>query len=398
MIEMDWSAIAVSWLLTYALHSTLLLGVAWLLSRQRLVEPYRLAEKLWKAALVGALFTATAQVVVGFPPLAGRFDVSWLALPQTFTKSVVASAMPTKNPQPVRFFVSADESPAQWPPWLLIVWISGASIGLARIVMTRRRLRQVLRQTQRRTVPAGPMRLTLLRLCKRAKLAYPVRLTYSSQILVPMALEGNEICIPKRALTDLSCAQQESMLAHELAHIVRRDANWRLAAQVIQAIFFFQPLNRLASSKLQDLAECLCDDWAVRQTGGDLSLAQCLAEVATWVSQRSQFVAVPGLTGKPSLLVTRVTRLVDTPPRRDLSDFWSMVLGLSLMMIVLGLAPSVSVLVKTPFPLLVQKGVGQMIYVRTQDTGAIETMQLPSLAGPAESGIMVAAPVRDVQQ
>ena len=48
------------WLLTYALHSTVLLGVAALLTA-RWVRGEAWRETLWKAALVGGLVTATVQ-------------------------------------------------------------------------------------------------------------------------------------------------------------------------------------------------------------------------------------------------------------------------------------------------------------------------------------------------
>ena len=60
-----------AWLLTYALHSTLLLGLAWALGRW-VVRAHAAREVLWKAALLGGLLTATVQVAAGFEPLAGR--------------------------------------------------------------------------------------------------------------------------------------------------------------------------------------------------------------------------------------------------------------------------------------------------------------------------------------
>src|ERR1041385_5403964 len=49
-----------AWLLTYLIHSTLLLGVACLVTRRRRLEPAA-AEVLWKVALVAGLVTGTIQ-------------------------------------------------------------------------------------------------------------------------------------------------------------------------------------------------------------------------------------------------------------------------------------------------------------------------------------------------
>ncbi len=216
-----------------------------------------------------------------------------------------------------------------------------------------------------------------MRLCRLAGLKYRVRLTFSDQILVPVALEGGEICIPERALTGLSPAQQESMLAHELAHIVRRDADWRFAAQLMQAIFFFQPLNYIANRKLQELAEYLCDDWAVQHTRNQLSLAQCLSEVATWVQQQAHPINLPTLTGKPSLLLNRVTRLVGKPEERHspISEYWHIAIGISIVIIAIALAPTVSVPEAAPVPLLRQEYGNSFFYLRNGDGASYNFVQ-----------------------
>src|SRR5258706_5973692 len=81
MADQDWGAmlglagIAISWLLTYALHSSLLLGAAWILGR----HSYRLSDRLWKIALVGAVLTTSIQALGGIASLAGKLDLSSLA-------------------------------------------------------------------------------------------------------------------------------------------------------------------------------------------------------------------------------------------------------------------------------------------------------------------------------
>jgi hypothetical protein len=49
------------WLVTYTLHSSLLLGGVWLFERLRRDASPALRETLWRAALFGALATATLQ-------------------------------------------------------------------------------------------------------------------------------------------------------------------------------------------------------------------------------------------------------------------------------------------------------------------------------------------------
>src|SRR5207244_13507506 len=108
----------------------------------------------------------------------------------------------------------------------------------------------------------------------------------------PVALGRAEICVPELALSELGAEQQRSMLAHELAHLARRDSLWLAGASLIERCFFFQPLNRLARRELETTAEYLSDEWAMRNTRSAVALAKCLATVAE-VIQASRL----GVTG-----------------------------------------------------------------------------------------------------
>ncbi|NNF06467.1 MAG: PDZ domain-containing protein [Candidatus Eisenbacteria bacterium] len=126
----------------------------------------------------------------------------------------------------------------------------------------------------------------------------------------PIAFGRREICVPDRALTLLSREQQQTALAHELAHLIRRDPFWLVFGGFLESLFFFQPLIRVARKEMRESAEYLCDDWAVRQTGGNVTLAKCLAEVASWNNKsHAEPIMASGMAGSP--LVRRIQRLLD---------------------------------------------------------------------------------------
>jgi hypothetical protein len=171
-----------------------------------------------------------------------------------------------------------------------------------------------------------------------------VRLTCSSRIPVPLALgwSRREICVPPRALAALSPEQQEGMLAHELAHLVRRDPVWLVATHLVTCVAFFQPLNWLARRRLRELSELLADEWAVGRTGRPLSLAGCLAEVAGWAFGGHRRLPAAAMADRPSNLARRITRLLDgqAGPGRVRRAALAAGLGLSLVA-VLAAAPVV---------------------------------------------------------
>ncbi|HEU4883580.1 MAG TPA: HEAT repeat domain-containing protein [Longimicrobium sp.] len=328
---------AAAWLLTYALHSTLLLAAAALLARRVRGEAWR--ETLWKAALVGGLVTATLQTQSGYDPPAGT-----LHLGTTVALTAEVAADPAEAPaQPS----PAIEAPAEAAPQsastesteaasastsaaaegtestestvsfsirplvdlAVGLWMTIAALLIVRIVWRQGRLRRMLRG--RRPVADQAVLGMIAELRRNTGLWRPVRLTTCDATPTPLVLGGGEVCVPPRFLVDLDPEQQRSALAHELAHLARRDPAWHFAIGIIEAVFFFQPLNRLARLRLRESAEFLCDEWAALQTGSPLGLARCLAEVASWVAPgRAPIPAgTMAMAEGGSPLVQRVQRL-----------------------------------------------------------------------------------------
>jgi HEAT repeat protein len=147
----------------------------------------------------------------------------------------------------------------------------------------------------------------------------PVRLTKSPAIASPMVFGSREICVPDRFVTDLTAAEQRAALAHELGHLARRDQAWLLCALVLECVFFFQPLQRVARRGLRESAEYMADSWAVRLGGGRLSLARCLAEVASWVSTSDEpaLAEMVAMAEGGSPLLSRVSRLLERDPEPE---------------------------------------------------------------------------------
>ena len=339
---------AAAWLLTYALHSTILLGTAALLARRVRGEAWR--ETLWKAALVGGLVTATVQTQSGYESpfgtwrLGGTLDLDVqvaddaqpatsapsaalprpveAAPPAAASESAGSSASPASSKASSASTPTAAQENAATPsvstasfsirPLLdlaVAAWAMVALLLIARIAWRQGRLRRMLRG--RGPVADDALLAMLAGLRRNAGLWRPIRLTACEATPTPLALGSGEVCVPPRFLVDLDPEQQRSALAHELAHLARRDPAWHFAVAVIEAVFFFQPLNRLARLRLRESAEFLCDEWAARQTGSPLGLARCLAEVASWVAPGRPSIPAGTMAmaegGSP--LVQRVQRL-----------------------------------------------------------------------------------------
>jgi HEAT repeat protein/beta-lactamase regulating signal transducer with metallopeptidase domain len=325
---------ASGWLLTYLLHSSVLLGVTWLVTRRWVTSP-QFRDRLWKAATVGGFLTASLQGWSGLEPIAGR-----LALPANVTTapapmvasppsewqgllSVRSADLPEAAPPAGRGVEAAATAPvpaasgepvAPFPlprvaTLLVALWALGATLLGGLFLLQRRR---AIRDLGRREAVTDPGLVGMLAdLRRQAGFRRPVRLTVAQGLASPVALGGGEIVLPPAALTDLDAAQQQSLLAHELAHLDRRDPEWLTFACLVERLFFLQPLNRLARIGQQEAAEYLCDDWAARRTGSGDPLAVCLLKVAEWIGTQPQPVPLAGMAEHPSQLIKRVHRLIE---------------------------------------------------------------------------------------
>ncbi len=310
-----------AWLLTYAVHSTIFLGGAWLASRR--IRSHAVRETVWKTALFGGFLTATAQSVLAVAPLGGRVVVSAAAAraPALAPDLKFDEASGALAARPDDESGQADAGTAGGVSsgtrlgageTAILVWLAGAAALLALYFLRRRLFAR--RIASRRPVMTHPLAEALEVLSAEAGIVRPIRLTASGALASPIALGTSEIAVPEAALSELDPDQQRGMLAHELAHLERRDPAWLAAACVAERIAFFQPLNRLARRRMQESAEYLCDEWAVRRTGSGVFLAKCLAKVAEWMDASPRAVPVAGMAEERSHLVARVRRLLDGAP------------------------------------------------------------------------------------
>jgi Zn-dependent protease with chaperone function len=368
-------ALGAAWLLTYAVHSTVLVAAAWVLQRLGAVRSLRLRDLAWKGALVGGLFTASLQMAMGLAPWGLTLEVPQ---PEVFAAALLKTASaqphpaaeadtprgsavvvtrteegpdvtltPTNTPSgaseaDVTPAASAfPESPAavavptvRVGSFFFMAWVAASSVLLLRLAVARARVLDGL--GYRRPVLDASLRSQLDKLCAAAGRTSPVRLTTAEGLKSPVALGWSEICLPAAALEELDVAQQRSVLAHELAHLERKDPLWLLLGTTLEQLLFFQPLNRLARRNLQEVAEYLCDDWAAVADGSGLPIARGLAEVARWLDGEERAVPLAGMAERPSLLVARVQRLlgatvISLEPRRS----WHLLaLGLVLLLTV----------------------------------------------------------------
>ena len=296
------TAAIAGWLLTVALHGGVFLAAAWLIDRNWRAPPNAWRELLWRVALFGGVITASVQPIAGPSPIAARWQLTGAAassaMAPTASAGWAADAQSTSVGAPVSTRHSVvSTAPARtadiaaatpgaalrlaplrapnWPTWVVGLWLSGALFALTRVLRSLLNLRRALREA----APVAHAAATeLAELVAHAAVRSPQLLSLSG-IASPMATTGARIVAPAWALESLDRRQLRAMLAHELAHVLRHDPEWKVVGAFWRALFWFLPTS-FAQKRLDDLAELACDAFAVQQTGNAHGVAECLAACA----------------------------------------------------------------------------------------------------------------------
>ena len=308
------------WLLAFLVHSSLWLSLAWLCARLRPNMHARIREAVWCTAIAASLIAPTVQTFASQSTTAFwrlPFPASWSSTPEGEHQGPVSTGEHAAQlgdhgaAANVALHPSAELGEV-WPVLVFWLWVSIACALLLRYLVGLAMIRRQLAPHD--VAESSPERKALSQLSRRAGLHQPPRLTESENVGSPSALGVGpraEICVPTRALHELDDDQFRAMLAHEVAHHMRRDPLRFAALNLLRTVFFFQPLYHVAARELHLTAEEQCDAWAANHLEDRLAMARCLTEVATWVLPRDRRLPIAGMARRRSHLGVRVRRLID---------------------------------------------------------------------------------------
>ncbi len=203
-------------------------------------------------------------------------------------------------------------------PLLVVAWLLGLLAMSLRMLGGLLYVRR-LRRYRVRPLPAV-WQERLAALAARSGLKRPVQLLESALVRVPLVVGHVRpmILLPLGTVAGLPPACLEAILAHELAHVLRRDYLVNLLQTVAEVLFFYHPAVWFVGSCVRTERENCCDDAATALVGDDpLRLARALTALAEWTQSAAVPVA-PRLAlaalNRPGALLLRVRRLVQRRP------------------------------------------------------------------------------------
>lgn len=308
---------------------------------------WALFHSLWQATLVAVIlagllllmrrFTARTRYLVGIMALALVVMISLLSFNQAYSSGTATKVIDLSSDtnehaseayiskagvlDPVR--TSIRNSPlnkaaqyfsqyiVEYYPLLVTLWFIGILLYIFRFIggfILHQRLRVY------RTAPVSPAcSKTFLALKKKMRIDKGVQILESSLVKIPLAFGYFKpvLLLPVGFVIGLSPSQVEAVLAHELAHISRRDYLLNIFQTLIDILYFFNPAVRWISTQVRMEREHCCDDIAVAVSQDPVSFARVLTEIHTQVEKGPS--TVMALFHKKEKLLMRVKRILSKP-------------------------------------------------------------------------------------
>ncbi len=272
------------------------------------VRPAALRHAAWSAVVCAMLLmTPLRRVLPAIPlPVASVEPVSAYEIvsqpapqpPAPLTRHIAAPriappSVKTPPHTPVEVPIEAPKSPDFWPNLALAVYLIGLLASLARMFAGW----LVARRFARSCEPAAPS------FDQSRRTVTPL----TAGILRP------RVVLPMN-WREWPDAKRNAVLAHETAHVRRRDNLVNALALLNRALFWFHPLAWWLERELSALAEHACDDAAAEAAGGNRNYAALLLDLAGAARRNGgRLMWQSGMAGA-GRFDQRIARLIDDPP------------------------------------------------------------------------------------
>jgi beta-lactamase regulating signal transducer with metallopeptidase domain len=214
----------------------------------------------------------------GLPPL--------LVPPQAQISEKVGSlSLASSEPQSL----ATSLAQLHWQAWLLLSWALVVALQVTRLIVQRRRLARMLQETT-----PGSIELTAVvnQIAQQLGMLGSPAVVTTELDCSPFAcgVWRPRVVVPTSLLVELNAVQLKQVLAHELAHLKRRDLVWGWLTEVARLLYFFHPAMLFAARRVRLERELACDQIAMQLSGrGPAEYAETLVRVLSSAAVSSAF-------------------------------------------------------------------------------------------------------------
>jgi uncharacterized protein (TIGR03435 family) len=187
-----------------------------------------------------------------------------------------------------------------FPNVIPLLWAAGTLLVATRWTLAWFRLRRLVRAAEPLPLP----------------FPIPVRATAAAIEPGVFGIFRPELLLPGGIADRLSPAQFRAILAHELAHVRRRDNLWSALHMLVEALFWFHPLVWYIGARLEDERERACDEAVLAEGSHPEAYAGSIL-AACRLYLEAPLPCVSGVTGAD--LKRRIERIMSQRSGRSLT-------------------------------------------------------------------------------
>jgi uncharacterized protein (TIGR03435 family) len=298
MLPAFWNDAWTAALANHLWQSTVVTGIAWLLTLSLHKNHARMRYWVWMIASVKYLIPFSLLISAGEslrsafatpiqrPVLAAAMEQ--ITLPFSLAASPAAVPYASAAPEAA---VAVSRLGNLWPVILLAVWLCGFLFIVFSWLREWLRIRTSLRASSRMTLLAEvPV------LCSPLLIEPGIFGIFRPVLLLPQGIDNR-----------LSPAQLNTIVAHEICHLRRRDNLTAAIHMVVEALFWFHPAVWWIKTRLLEERELACDE-VVLQSGNEADIyAESILNVCKFCIE-SPLACVAGVAG--SDLKRRIVRIM----------------------------------------------------------------------------------------
>ena len=224
--------------------------------------------------------------------------------------------------------------PASWATYMFMIWGLIAAVALARVITGIWQIYKLRRScTEVRLDELDPAVRGLIEEFRQSR---AVSFCISEQIQVPTAIGFLKpaVVMPAWLLKEVSTAELQQVLVHEMTHLRRHDDWTNLEQKEIKSFLFFHPSVWWIEQRLSLEREMACDDAVLARTANARDYAQCLTRVAEKSFLRRQMALAQAVVNRMGQLSLRVAQILDVN-RPGATALWKPAIPLVMALVLL---------------------------------------------------------------
>ncbi|HNR09075.1 MAG TPA: M56 family metallopeptidase [Saprospiraceae bacterium] len=196
---------------------------------------------------------------------------------------------------------------------IFLIWSLGVILFSLRMALGYHQIGRLRKEVQAIELPALVRQFSDL--VRRSGIRKKITLASSLRVDVPVTLGHLKpvILLPIGLINHLSPEETKAILAHEIAHIMRRDYLQNVLISTLEILFFYHPSVWWFSATIKTIREQCCDDLALELGAEPIALSKALIRLEEQATAPTFALAF----AHKNQLLHRVQRLFKNPIRNE---------------------------------------------------------------------------------